>query len=250
MSTLKTNYKDDILDTSVNTQRKYRMVNNADGTISLEDVTVYTQNGDTFGASEVNQIHAAVNLVNESLTVDTTDLSDDFSVNALLQMLAEKYFPNYDGTLYASGKEYESITGGWSDNGYTIHSSIPLSGSYSSLESGLVVTVSDTSARYGKVVGTNNAIDLSSYSKLECELIANGETHNIDIDITSLNGEYYISFAVDRNGYDGKVLYYLYVSNSKKFVGDTNMVAQNNVVFSSNVTNYLSPRITSIKLSN
>lgn len=92
MADLRTDYKDDLLDTSVNTQRKYNVVNNDDGTVSFEDATVYAQNGDTFGASEVNQIHAAVNLVSESLTVDTTNLSDDFTLNGLLQMLAEIYF--------------------------------------------------------------------------------------------------------------------------------------------------------------
>ena len=94
MADLRTDYKDDLLDTSVNTQRKYRQVDNGDGTVSFVDETVYAQNGDTFGASEVNQIHAAVNLVNDSLTVDTTNLSEDFSLNGLLQMLAEQYFPN------------------------------------------------------------------------------------------------------------------------------------------------------------
>ena len=67
MATLKTNYKDDILDTSANTQRKYRIVNNADGTISLEDVTVYTQNGDSFGAADINKTNQAVLDLNSSL---------------------------------------------------------------------------------------------------------------------------------------------------------------------------------------
>lgn len=93
MADLRTDYKDDLLDTSVNTQRKYRQVDNGDGTVSFVDETVYAQNGDTFGASEVNQIHAAVNLVNDSLSVDTTNLSEDFSLKGLLQKLAEKYFP-------------------------------------------------------------------------------------------------------------------------------------------------------------
>lgn len=56
MADLRTDYKDDILDTSVNTQRKYRVVNNDDETVSFVDETVYTQNGDTFGASDVNAI--------------------------------------------------------------------------------------------------------------------------------------------------------------------------------------------------
>lgn len=56
MADLRTDYKDDLLDTSVNTQRKYRMVTNDDGTVSFEDATVYTQNGDTFGASDINAV--------------------------------------------------------------------------------------------------------------------------------------------------------------------------------------------------
>jgi len=60
---LKENYKDDILDVSVNTKRKYRMTENADGTISLDDETVYTQEGDSFGSGDINAITHAVNNV-------------------------------------------------------------------------------------------------------------------------------------------------------------------------------------------
>lgn len=55
------NYKDDILNTSVNEKRKYRMINNGDGTVSFEDVTSYTQNGDLFGAEDVNAITRKIN---------------------------------------------------------------------------------------------------------------------------------------------------------------------------------------------
>lgn len=117
MADLRTDYKDDILDTSVNTQRKYNVVNNDDGTVSFEDATVYAQNGDTFGASEVNQIHAAVNLVNESLNVDTTNLKEDFTLNGLLQYLAEKYFAKIL-YLLKNGVVDESITT-FSNTNYT-----------------------------------------------------------------------------------------------------------------------------------
>ena len=53
---LKTDYKDDVLDTSVNTQRKYKMIQNDDGTVSFEDVTEYLQTGDSFGAQEMNEL--------------------------------------------------------------------------------------------------------------------------------------------------------------------------------------------------
>ena len=67
MADLKTNYKDDVLDTSKNTKRKYNTIQNSDGTISLEDVTEYTQKGDDFGAADINATNAKVNVLNESL---------------------------------------------------------------------------------------------------------------------------------------------------------------------------------------
>ena len=68
MADLKTNYKDDVLDTSKNTKRKYNTIQNSDGTISLEDVTEYTQKGDDFGAADINATNAKVNVLNDSLS--------------------------------------------------------------------------------------------------------------------------------------------------------------------------------------
>lgn len=66
MADLKTNYVDDILDTSINTQRRYNKINNADGTVSLEDVTVYSQSGDNFGAADINKTNEEVNQLNRN----------------------------------------------------------------------------------------------------------------------------------------------------------------------------------------
>ena len=80
MADLKTNYVDDVLDTSVNGKRKYNMIQNADGTVSFDDVTTYTQNGDLFGAKDVNDTNTAVNELNENLTafdVDTQTYSTE-----------------------------------------------------------------------------------------------------------------------------------------------------------------------------
>lgn len=65
MANLKTNYKDDVLDTSKNEKRKFRMIQNEDGTVSFEDVTEYTQIGDTFGAADVNMTNEEINALNE-----------------------------------------------------------------------------------------------------------------------------------------------------------------------------------------
>lgn len=66
MENLRTDFVDDILNTSENTRRKFRMITNDDGTISFEDVTAYSQVGDSFGAADVNKITGAVNELNES----------------------------------------------------------------------------------------------------------------------------------------------------------------------------------------
>lgn len=54
---LRTDYKDDLFDGS----RKYRMVNNADGTVSFTDETEYTQQGDNYSAALVNEQNEAIN---------------------------------------------------------------------------------------------------------------------------------------------------------------------------------------------
>ena len=63
---LKTTYQDDVLDTTVNTQRKFNMIQNDDGTVSFEDVTTYLQVGDSFGALDINTITGAVNQATET----------------------------------------------------------------------------------------------------------------------------------------------------------------------------------------
>lgn len=59
---LKTDYKDAIF----KEKRKYRMIDNGDGTVSFDDVTDYTQAGTQFGAADVNAI---TGLINNSLQI-------------------------------------------------------------------------------------------------------------------------------------------------------------------------------------
>ena len=69
MADLKTNYKDDVLDTSKNEKRKFRMIQNDDGTVSFDDATEYTQQGDAFGAADINATNAKINEQSQSLTI-------------------------------------------------------------------------------------------------------------------------------------------------------------------------------------
>lgn len=58
---LPVNFKDDILKENMNGKRRFKMIQNGDGTVSFDDVTEYTQVGSTFGAAQINATNEAVN---------------------------------------------------------------------------------------------------------------------------------------------------------------------------------------------
>jgi len=59
---LRTDFKDSVLkDTTGN--KKYKMTNNSDNTVSFTDVTEYSQEGSPYGAKEVNEERKAINSV-------------------------------------------------------------------------------------------------------------------------------------------------------------------------------------------
>lgn len=99
MADLKTDYKDDVLDTTQNTRRKYQMINNGDGTVSFEDVTEYLQQGDSFGADDINDTNEEVNIINDNLSGLST------TINSM-----KLRFVEYDITI--------SRKGGWGYWGY------------------------------------------------------------------------------------------------------------------------------------
>ena len=81
MADLKTNYKDDVLDTSKNEKRKFRMIQNDDGTVSFDDATEYTQQGDAFGAADINATNAKINEQSQSLTNEQKSMAGYYDVN-------------------------------------------------------------------------------------------------------------------------------------------------------------------------
>lgn len=62
---MKTDWKDDVF----SGKRKYSVTSNSDGSQSFTDVTTYTQEGDTFGAKELNEIGAEVNRIQAMKTI-------------------------------------------------------------------------------------------------------------------------------------------------------------------------------------
>lgn len=104
MALLKTNYKDDILlDTSG--KRKYTMITNDDGTVSFVDVTDYSQNGDAFGAADINATNTEVNEHFASV---------DKSLEALNTKIGA-YFPapDYENAVTINTNTYTAPADGW-----------------------------------------------------------------------------------------------------------------------------------------
>jgi len=64
---LPVDYVQDVIDTSVTDKRRYHMITNTDGTMSLDDVTTYLLKGSEFGADNINQTNQAVNEVIDAL---------------------------------------------------------------------------------------------------------------------------------------------------------------------------------------
>lgn len=74
---LPVDFKDDIIDVSVTDKRRYHIITNSDGTVSLNDVTTYLQNGSQFGSEQIIQANEAVNEIIDNLgnleTLETKD---------------------------------------------------------------------------------------------------------------------------------------------------------------------------------
>lgn len=115
---LKTNYKEDILNTAVNTKRKYNMINNSDGTVSFEDVTAYTQVGDTFGAADINNTNSRIEevfqcasdgkaLIAEAVTGKGIETSADDTYEQMSNNIAS--IPVGVSKCYASHKVIERV---------------------------------------------------------------------------------------------------------------------------------------------
>lgn len=85
---LPTNYKDAVW----SGLKRFQLINNSDGTVSLQDVTVYSQRDDSFfGAKEANRMNEALNTI-MSMVNNGTDLYEAFQTyfNTQKQAFTEK----------------------------------------------------------------------------------------------------------------------------------------------------------------
>lgn len=87
---LKTDYKDDIFSGN----RKYAQIDNGDGTISFTDQTEYDQVGDSFGATQINEIDGKINGHDTSIASINTSINN---LNSELTVGGTKFYFDYQG---------------------------------------------------------------------------------------------------------------------------------------------------------
>lgn len=104
-ATLPINFKDDILNSSMGGKRRYNLIQNSDGTVSLEDVTTYTRMGSDFGAAQMNQTNQAVNQSCDKANVIET--MDNIIANQASGMIAgAKAVKELNNKIPAEGNGY------------------------------------------------------------------------------------------------------------------------------------------------
>lgn len=109
---LRTDFKDDILDSS-NYKRKYKQVVNSDGTFSFQDETTYQQVGSDYGAKEVNEERKAINKIYENKLVTLDDVAlvteEGFFVDALAVKELSSKLKNAETTMNNNLKSLLSV---------------------------------------------------------------------------------------------------------------------------------------------
>ena len=189
MSSLRTNYKDDVFTGS----RKYEMTQNGDGTVSFTDQTTYSQVGDTYGAAQINEANAIINNLD-----DKAYLSDDSAESGLAD---NDYFPFYD-TSATSGKRTT-----WSNIKNLIKAICAIKDHASNTAS---TYGAGTGSQFGHVklsdsylssggaatnsVGASSAAVNSAYTKINNQLKANSKEIYMDFH----NGKYGINTSANR----------------------------------------------------
>lgn len=191
---LRVDYKDDILDLSVNTKRKYNIIENEDGTKSLEDVSVYTQNGDSFGAADINKTNQAVLYLNSSLNMKYNPDTDTIQIfyNGIWNDWKTGGLQTH--YLYNLGEFVIDMANGvymTSEAAWTLSV-------FANTESGLYIP--SLSNLEQKTIITNDIIDLSNYSALVIEYTYGGTNYKKQVDISTISSGYIEAFIVNFHG--------------------------------------------------
>lgn len=101
MADLKTDYKNDVLDTDVNTERTYNLVD-ANGNliykgIKIRETTVLATTGDDYGALQINEQNTKINQINNDLSGKSLHIIRD--INTTTDSAGRVILNNIDITI-------------------------------------------------------------------------------------------------------------------------------------------------------
>lgn len=89
-TSLKTTYKDYVPPTE---GRKYRITQLEDGLCTIEDVTDYLQQGDTFGAEDINRVNRVINEACADFTMEENEMPYRWIDGEIVYRMALEYTP-------------------------------------------------------------------------------------------------------------------------------------------------------------
>lgn len=175
MADLKTNYVDDVLDTTKNQLRKYQQIQNDDGTVSFVDVTEYTQVGTSFGAKDINDTNAAINDVNGKLSVRYNTDTDTVQILYNGTWVDWKSGEQTDIPLFISGQGSVNtdISGGFTKTSDNYTGNVNLNAIVMS-----TTNATNTSGSYSVVIGSGKLIDRTVYKKVKFHATVSGSGSN------------------------------------------------------------------------
>lgn len=195
---------------------------NNDGVFGLYDIandTFYTNagSGEFVPGAEIHSTvggHIIAPIKDPGMwTVTATNGEQTATQDVLVDVITEYEIEMdlYKTWLYRKGDEFEEVTGGWSDSGYTI----ALEGWFTS---GNVVKNDDSillTATYAtqtgkavpfKCIGTSNTVDLSKYGTLYAHYSLEGADYIHSVDVSEIAPEQYVVFDIYGNT-TTKILY-------------------------------------------
>lgn len=190
MADLKTDYKDDVLDTTQNTKRKYQMIDNGDGTVSFEDVTKYLQQGDSFGADDINDTNEEVNIINDNLSVRYNEETDYLQV---------KYNGVWTNAIYI-GKKLDPTKITLTQEEFI---AICNQGLQSMMTVGAIVTLNNEKCSQYEVIdvnhdSTNGTVDLMAHTQVgQMRFDGSSQDYNVSEIRTWLNSNYHDLFDLE-----------------------------------------------------
>lgn len=105
---LRTDFKDSVLKNTTE-NKKYKMTNNSDNTVSFTDVTEYSQEGSSYGAKEINEEREAINSI---ISPKTRTIAERYMTCHVAELGAITWFQIYSNTKLElkSGTNYTIFT--------------------------------------------------------------------------------------------------------------------------------------------